>query len=462
MLGPMKHDLAAQMHKVSELVPWSRNPRRNDAAAERLAYTIAEHGWTTPLLVQASTMRIIGGHTRLKAAIKIGLVEVPCVLLDVDDRQADSIAIADNRLGELAEWDADGLADLLRELDDAGADVLAMGYTDADMAELMASLVLPPPADQPDDVGAESQPEVPVSKRGEVYELGPHRLVCGDCRDAETVARLLGGRSINVAFTSPPYASQRKYDESSGFKPIPPDEYVEWFDAVQSNVREHLAADGSWFVNIKEHCDDGQRSLYVKDLTIAHVRAWGWQFVDELIWVHGGTPVEAHRRFKNGWEPVFQFTANYEFKFNPEAVRHESASVPGAYSGAGRGRIDTAKSQGVTGDIFANDEKVAGLAYPSNAIKLGKNTTALGHGAAFPTGLPDFFIKAYSDPGDAIFDPFLGSGTTLIAAAQNKRTAFGCEISEGYCDVIRRRWTAWARKAGVDAGSGALEPSADV
>ena len=143
MLGPMKHDLATQMLPVSELVPWSRNPRRNDAAAERLAYTIAEHGWTTPVLVQAGTNRIIGGHTRLKAALKLGLTEVPCVLLDVDDRQADAIAIADNRLGELAEWDADELGALLRELDDADADMAAVGYADAEMAELLAALASP-------------------------------------------------------------------------------------------------------------------------------------------------------------------------------------------------------------------------------------------------------------------------------------------------------------------------------
>ena len=143
MLGPMKHDLATQMLPVSELVPWSRNPRRNDAAAERLAYTIQTHGWTTPVLVQAGTRRIIGGHTRLKAALKLGLTEVPCVLLDVDDRQADAIAIADNRLGELAEWDADELGALLRELDDAGADMAAVGYADAEMAELLAALASP-------------------------------------------------------------------------------------------------------------------------------------------------------------------------------------------------------------------------------------------------------------------------------------------------------------------------------
>ena len=97
------------------------------------------------------------------------------------------------------------------------------------------------------------------------------------------------------------------YDESSGFRPIPPDEFTDWFEDVQSSVHAVLADDGSWFVNIKEHCDGGQRHLYVKDLTIAHVRRWGWRYVDELCWVTGGFPGKFDERFKNGFEPVFHF-----------------------------------------------------------------------------------------------------------------------------------------------------------
>lgn len=94
--------------------------------------------------------------------------------------------------------------------------------------------------------------------------------------------KVLDGAKINVAITSPPYASQRKYDESSGFKPIRPNEYVEWYRPIAENIKANLTKDGSYFCNIKEHCDDGQRDLYVKDLTIAHVREWGWMFVDEF------------------------------------------------------------------------------------------------------------------------------------------------------------------------------------
>ena len=288
-------------------------------------------------------------------------------------------------------------------------------------------------------------------------------------------------RLINVAITSPPYASQRTYDEESGFKPIPPDAFVEWFDAVQKQVAEHLATDGSWFVNIKEHCEDGQRVLYVKDLTLAHVRQWGWRFIDEYIWTHGGTPKVPRQRFKNGWEPIFQFTRD-SHKFKPEAVMHETAEPgpsdarvrfpleaarhggeyhPSMRSGQiqgektrtttsidGRRSPPLAKSQGTknqVGQYTASDF----LAYPSNHLSLGKNREALGHAAAYPVALPEFFIRACSDEGDAIYDPFMGSGTTIIAAERLGRKCYGMEISPGYCDIIIQRWEDHTGKTAV-------------
>jgi site-specific DNA-methyltransferase (adenine-specific) len=209
-----------------------------------------------------------------------------------------------------------------------------------------------------------------------------------------------------------------------------------------------LAEDGSWFVNIKEHCDDGQRSLYVKDLTLTHVRQWGWRFVDELCWLRSGVPGFFPNRFKNGFEPVFHFsTGQCALVFNPAAVGHLSEE---AFKGSGGSFI---KDYGC--DV--STKNFAGIALPNNVIDIKHSSTISDHTAAFPVGLPSFFIKAYSDPSDAIFDPFLGSGTTLIAAAKEGRVCYGVEISPGYCDIIRRRWTAYANQAGLDAGEGALE-----
>jgi site-specific DNA-methyltransferase (adenine-specific)/site-specific DNA-methyltransferase (cytosine-N4-specific) len=399
----------------------------------------------------AEGLEIIAGHTRHKAAVSLGLDRVPVRVMDLNPDDARLLALADNRIGEIAEW-SDDLSDLLIQMDSDHLDLDGLGWNTDELSALLnpdyESGDIPEPEPEP-------PPENPDSQAGEVYQLGPHRLLCGDCRDPEDVARLLDGCRVNVAFTSPPYASQRKYDESSGFKPIAPDDYVAWFDAVQENVRAHLAEDGSWFVNIKEHCEDGQRSLYVKDLTIAHVREWGWMFVDEFVWTHGGTPKAVRQRFKNGWEPVFHYAIE-RHKFRPDGVRTRSDNVP-----AGDGR-KTSEYQG-RGGIFDSGATVSpGLAYPSNNLSLGKNRVALGHSAAFPTALPDFFIRAYSDPGDAIFDPFMGSGSTLIAAAKNDRIGYGLELSPGYCDVIRRRWTRWALDAGHEPGPGALHPDDGV
>ena len=290
-------------------------------------------------------------------------------------------------------------------------------------------------------------PSNPITVKGDVWTLGKHRILCGDCRDFNDVEKLLKGSKINVAVTSPPYASQRKYDETSGFKPIPPDEYVEWYRDVAANIMAHLASDGSYFCNIKEHCEDGQRSLYVKDLTLAHVRKWGWMFNDELVWTHGGIPGEVHTKFKNQFEPIFHFTVSKSIKIDPWAVSHHSDHVPQG----GGGNMASQQGTGLAGSDF---DAAAGMALPGNVLSFGKNKEALGHSAAFPMNLPEFFIKAFSDKGDTIYDPFMGSGTTLIAAEKNGRIGYGTEISPGYCDVIVKRWQDFTGQQAIHEASG--------
>jgi DNA modification methylase len=129
-----------------------------------------------------------------------------------------------------------------------------------------------------------------------------HAIICGDSRDPSVVARLLAGVQVNVAITSPPYAAQREYDKSSGFTPILPEQYGEWFKPVAANIAAALAPDGSYFLNVKPHADDGERSLYVTDLLLLHKRQWGWRYVDEFCWrkTDNGVPGGWNNRFKNG------------------------------------------------------------------------------------------------------------------------------------------------------------------
>ncbi|MEU8040911.1 site-specific DNA-methyltransferase [Streptosporangium sp. NPDC049078] len=452
---------------LDALTPFPGNAKRGDVNAilaslrrntqyRSLVVREIENG---PLIVLAGnhTMQAFTAHGPgdCGQTAKIGDVEQPCgvcrnqaaweltarcEIVRCDDDTARRINLADNRTPELGAYDNAALADLLDAL---GGDLDGTGYTRVDLDELEESLrqAVGGLGGNPADEDRDEVPEPPaqvVTKPGDVWLLGPHRIICGDCRDPKVLDRLLAGASINMAFTSPPYASQRTYDESSGFKPIPPDEYADWFDAVQAGVRAHLAVDGSWFVNIKEHCEDGQRHLYVKDLTIAHVRQWGWLFVDELCWVDtkNGVPGGWQNRFKDAWEPIFHFTLSRKVKFNAMAN-----AVPS--SEAFEYAADNPKS--TTGSGFlgtsAGREFSEGLARPSNVMQIAASADrGLGHSAMFPVPLPAWFIRAYSDEGDVVFDPFMGSGTTLVAAHTENRVAYGTEISPGYVDVICRRF----------------------
>ncbi len=435
---------AAEYVTVASLRPWVKNPRKNDPAVAAVADSIKRFGFGSPIIARRENGEIIAGHTRLKAAIRLGLAEVPVRYLDLSEAEAHALALADNKVGELAEWDDAALADVLRDLTAADVSMDGLGFTAEEIAALIGAG--DDPSDTPDPGAPEVEEGPAHSVAGEVYELGPHRLLCGSCREPADVARLLAGRKVNLAFTSPPYAAQREYDASSGFKPIEPDAYVDWFEAVQAGVREHLAPDGSWFVNIKEHCADGQRSLYVKDLTLAHVRRWGWRFVDELCWKRKSPPGSWPNRLRNDWEPVFQFS------MGSTLVRHEAISYPSESVPSGAQKRD----DHMQGHWNMPTDIHAGLAHRGNVVEVSGGTEG-GHSAAFPVGLPAFFVLAYTDPGAAVFDPFMGSGTTMIAAAKHGRVAYGTEISPKYCDVIRRRWTRWAKEAGQEPGTGALD-----
>jgi len=285
--------------------------------------------------------------------------------------------------------------------------------------------------------------------RGDLWLLGRHRLVCGDAMDSEDVRRLLDGEKINVVFTSPPYASQRKYDPTSGFRPIPPDEYVEWFSPVAENIATHLADDGSYFLNIKEHTEDGQRHLYVKDLTIAHVRQWNWMFVDEFVWRKTGVPGKWNNRFKNQWEPIFHFSRSGRIKMFHDAVSYPSDGAFG-YSPD----FPTSKT-GFISHRGRPDMKKNGFALPGNVLAFGEEgSQTSSHSAPFPVALPEFFIKAFSSSDDVIFDPFLGSGTVIIAAEKNGRRGTGLEISPAYIDVVVQRWQEFTGEKAVLDGSG--------
>ena len=239
--------------------------------------------------------------------------------------------------------------------------------------------------------------------------------------------------------------------------------------------RSVLADDGSYFLNIKEHADEGERNLYVKDLVIAHRRQWAWRFVDEFCWrkTDNGVPGGWDNRFKNAWEPVFHFCRQQQIKFRPKRVGHESEdcfdycpSNPksnvrkwiaghwprGAAADGGKNQNAWQRSRNSLSD---SDGRFAGVARPSNVVEVKSESSQGTHSAPFPRALVEFFLLAFSDEGDVVFDPFMGSGTTIAAAALLDRVGYGCELSPAYCDVIapahlepdrRDAVAAWTRR----------------
>ena len=461
---------------VDRLRPYQRNARTHSPEqVAQIAASIVEFGFVNPVLVDTDS-GIIAGHGRLLAARKLGLAEVPVVVLDhLNETQRRAYVLADNRLAELAGWDKVVLAEEVRALQVDGFDLDLAGFSGDELDALLAVPEEPETAPE----AAEEVPETPllaVTRPGDLWLIGKHRLVCGDCRDRNSLGVLfLGDARAAVCITSPPYATQREYDPSSGFRPIPPDEYCGWYRDVADNIAAILADDGSYLLNIKEHADDGERSLYVKDLVIAHRRLWGWRFVDEFCWrkTDNGVPGGWGNRFKNAWEPVFHFCRQQQIKFRPRRVGHESEDCfdyspnnPKSSSGSGllgTGMRGAAADGGKNQDAWQrsrnslsddSEGRHAGVARPSNVIEVKSESSQGSHSAPFPRALVEFFLLAFSDPDDVVYDPFMGSGTTMAAAHLLERAGYGCELSPAYCDVILRRMVNLGTEMPVLADTG--------
>lgn len=449
-MNRIHEDIADLAVPIDDLHPYFENARIHDL--DVIGDSLRVNGQYKPIVVNRGTLtgrpsEILAGNGTWEAAKAKDWTEIAVSYVDVDNDLAARINLIDNRANDLAGYDEGLLAKVLA----ARTDLEGTGWSTDARDELLKRIQ---PAELPAETDADSvpaPPPAPVTKPGDVWRLGPHRLICGDCRDHDTVATLLDGAAINMAFTSPPYADARTYDAASGFVPILPDEYVDWFEDVQANVRAHLADDGSWFVNIKAKAEGLDTPLYVLDLVAAHVRRWGWHWATEFCWERIGMPKSVTRRFKNQFEPIYEFRRGevtkgpfepvYQFaagpwKMRPEAVMHPTDS---AVAAQGEGAGDTGWGDHLERRGFAEDRVGPGMAYPGNRLPPFASEHT-GHTAAFPVGLPAWFMRAFTDRGDVVFDPFMGAGSTLIAAHQEGRVAYGVELSPAYCDVICRRY----------------------
>ena len=248
----------------------------------------------------------------------------------------------------------------------------------------------------------------------------------GDC--LEIMARFPSD-SVDLIVTSPPYADARKHTYGG----VPPDAYVEWFCLRAAEMLRILRPSGSFILNIKEKAVDGERHTYVLDLILALKREVGFRWVEEYVW-HKTTaaPGKWKYRFRDAWERLLHFSKTGEIKMNQDAVR-----VPvGDWTKkrlANMSQNDLARQESAThskvGRRIAAWEGTS-LVYPTNVLHRSPIAHNTGHSAAFPEWLPEFFIRLFTDPGDVVLDPFLGSGTTFRVAKLLGRMPAGIELNE--------------------------------
>ena len=254
----------------------------------------------------------------------------------------------------------------------------------------------------------------------------------GDCLD---VLKEYPAESFDLIFTSPPYADSRKHTYGG----IPPDRYVEWFTQRSAEFFRVLKKSGTFVLNIKEKVVNGERSTYVLELILA-MRQQGWLWTEEFIWHKKNCyPGKWPNRFRDAWERCLQFNKSRHFKMNQKAVM-----VPmGDWAQArlkSLGQNDVIRFDSQVGSGFGKN--IANwlnrdMAYPANVLHLATECGNKNHSAAFPQELPAWFIKLFSDEGDRVLDPFVGSGTTCKAAQALSRNSIGIDLMAEYCEMAK-------------------------
>jgi DNA modification methylase len=253
--------------------------------------------------------------------------------------------------------------------------------------------------------------------------------------DASSELKLFPGEHVDLIFTSPPYADSRK----KTYGGIHPDSYVEWFVPFTAEFLRVLKPTGSFVLNIKEKVVGGERHTYVLDL-IVQMRKQGWLWTEEYIWHKKNCyPGKWPNRFRDSWERCLHFTKSRHFAMYQEAVM-----VPmGDWKHArlrNLSETDQRRDESKVSSGFGKKIKNwvgRHLAYPTNVLHLATECGNKSHSAAFPEALPAWFIKLFTKTDDIVLDPFLGSGTTALAAAKLQRKFIGIEIKPDYCELAR-------------------------
>ncbi len=391
------------------------NPRRNEEAVPHVAASIRRFGWQQPVVARRSG-EVIAGNTRLKAARSLGLTEVPVAWFEGSDLDAVAYQVADNRTHEFATWDDASLAQILEQL--RAEDALAgVGFDDAQIDELLAQLAADLAPKELEDPGAGEPPEEPVSRLGDLWLLGDHRLLCGDSTKPEDLARLMGGEKAHLLATDPPYLvdyTAQNHPPSSFNGPQTanknwdaykdPAASVEFFDSFLRTCLPHVVPDAALY---QWHAS--RRQSLVE-------RAWemnGLLVHQTIVWVKS-RPVLTRSMYMWRSEPCYFGWVQGNMPPQDRRPPHNATNV---------------------WEIDQDGER-----HPHPTVK--------------PLEVFERPLQYHTKHGEIALEPFSGSGTQIIAAEKLRRRCYAMELSPAFVDVAVRRWeTATGQQATLD-GSG--------
>ena len=427
----LKRALSIEYLPTSRLKPDPKNPRlHSEKQVRQIARSIEAFGFNVPLLVDTE-MHVVAGHGRLRACQFLGVTEVPTISLEhLTEAQARAFMIADNRLTENAEWDDRLLAQQFKELSEVELD-FSLEATGFEMGEIdvMVENLAPAPEGEEDSADAVPEPAIgiQVSKVGDLWQLGRHKVCCGNSLNQPTYAALMGDSKAAMVFTDPPYnvridghatglgtIQHKDFKMASG--EMSPAEFTDFLGRVCSLLASH-SADGS-----------------------IHFVCMDWRHLGELL----AAGKQAYSELKNicvwakdnaGMGSLYRSQHELVFVFKHGKESHRNNVQLGQY---GRYRSNVWHYPGVNSFSRSTAE--------GNLLAL--------HPTVKPVALVADAIMDCSGRGDVVLDAFLGSGTTIIAAERTGRVCYGIEIDPTYVDTIVRRWQAFTGQSAVHALSG--------
>jgi DNA modification methylase len=404
--------------QLSQLIPFVNNSRtHSDAQIAQIAASIKEFGFTNPILIDGEN-GIIAGHGRVLAARKLGITDIPCIRLGhLTDVQKRAYVIADNKLALNAGWDADLLLLEIKGLEEVDFDLSLTGFTPEEIDKMILDDVMEGLTEE--DTIPDS-PVNPVTKFGDVWLLGNHRVICGDSTNKQHVEIVTNGKIFDICFTSPPYALG-KSAALSGNKSISAngkaydahdDSPKEWPDLMNGWWSASVGHVSAWVVNLQPLAGN-KRELFrwIGDRIN--------QLVDVATWDKGhGAPQMAQGVMTSRFEWILIFGESNASRVIPFASWH--GNVQNVY--------DAPPQRG--------------------------NEFAKVHGATMPVHLAEWVIGTLCNKSKSVFEPFGGTGTTIIACEKLGKMCAAIEISPAYVDIMINRWQDFTGKQAIHEQSG--------